>query len=66
MKNEPVAIAGAITAALIATVALLGWVLSWEPELVALIDAMLAAWVLVVAKFVRARVSPVVDTSEPM
>jgi hypothetical protein len=56
--GEPVTIAAALTAAINATLGILLFV-GVEPELVGVLQGAAAAWVIVVALIVRARVTPI-------
>lgn len=58
MNNEPVALTSAITAAILATVALLAFV-GVSQEVVGAIGTAATAWVIVIAAVVRSRVTPV-------
>jgi hypothetical protein len=58
LSTEPVTVASAVTAALVATVNVLGLLLDWSAELIAALNLMLGAWVIAVAVVVRARVTP--------
>lgn len=58
MNNEPVALTSAITAAILATVALLAFV-GVSQEVIGAIGAAATAWVIVIAAVVRSRVTPV-------
>jgi len=56
--NEPVSMYAAITAAVTATVNLLGLLFSWSGDLIASLNLCLIAWVGVGAYVVRGRVTP--------
>lgn len=58
MHTEPVALTGAITAAITATLAILMFA-GVDPDLVGAITLAATGWVAVVAAVVRSRVSPV-------
>lgn len=57
MNSEPVAITTAITAAILATVALLAFV-GVPQDAIAAIDAAAAAWVIAIGAIVRSKVTP--------
>lgn len=56
--NEPVTVAGAINAAILATTAVLALVLSWDASVVAAVNIALSAWIIVIALVVRSVVTP--------
>jgi hypothetical protein len=58
VDNEPVSLAGAVNAAIAATMAVLIGAEIVSPEVGALLLACLVAWIGVAAWFVRARVTP--------
>lgn len=57
-SREPVSVSTAITAALVATVNLLGLLLEWSAETIASLNLAVGAWVVAVAVVVRRRVTP--------
>lgn len=56
--DEPVQLSGLINAALLATINLLGLILNWDVAVVAGLNLVVGAWVLVAMRLVRARVTP--------
>jgi fatty acid desaturase len=57
-QNEPVTLAGAITAAITATINLLALVFGWDGTIVAGLNLAIGAWVVVVSFIVREKVTP--------
>jgi len=57
-NTEPVTLAAALNAALVATVNLLAIIFNWEADVIAGLNLVLGAWIAVVAFFVRQRVTP--------
>lgn len=57
-KMEPVTLSAAITAALLATVNLLAYLLDWSDTATQLVNICVAAWVLVASMVVRQMVTP--------
>jgi hypothetical protein len=59
MESEPVRITTAATAALVATVNVLGMVLGWSGDLIAGLNVVAAAWVGLLGVWIRSKVTPV-------
>ena len=59
VTNEPVSIGTALTAAVVATINLLGIVLSWSGDVVAALNIAAAAWVGLLGFYLRSKVTPV-------
>jgi uncharacterized membrane protein len=56
--TEPVTLASAVTTALLVTVSLFAYLFSWSGDVVALINLVIGAWVVVISLVVRGRVTP--------
>lgn len=56
--REPVALSSAVTAALVATVNLLGLLFDWSGEVLAALNGAIGLWVVVVSVAVRRKVTP--------
>ena len=61
LKTEPATLTTALTAAIVATVNVLGILFDWSADLIAGLNIAAAAWVGVLGFIIRARVSPVLD-----
>ncbi len=58
VEREPVALFGALSAAILATDALIGYVLSWSERLLGLVDVVVIGWLTVAVWWLRSRVTP--------
>jgi len=58
IKTEPVSITTALTAAVVATINVLGLLLDWSSDLIAGLNVVAAAWVGVLGFWLRMKVSP--------
>ncbi len=58
IKTEPVSITTALTAAIVATINVLGILLDWSADLIAGLNIAAAAWVGVLGFWLRMKVSP--------
>ena len=58
IKTEPVSITTALTAAVVATINVLGLLLDWSADLIAGLNIAAAAWVGVLGFWLRMKVSP--------
>ena len=59
LENEPAALTTAITAAVVATINVLGIIFGWSAELLAGLNIAAAAWVAVLGFLIRRMVKPV-------
>lgn len=57
-QEQPVTLAGAVTAAITATVNLLALIFGWDGTIVAGLNLVIGAWIVVISFVVRARVTP--------
>jgi uncharacterized membrane protein len=57
-QEQPVTLAGAVTAAITATVNLLALIFGWDGTIVAGLNLVLGAWIVVISFVVRAKVTP--------
>jgi hypothetical protein len=62
IESEPVRITTAATAAVVATVNVLGMVLGWSGDLIAGLNVVAAAWVGLLGVWIRSKVTPVAAT----
>ena len=65
LGSEPVRIGTAFTAALVATVNVLGMTLNWSGDLIAGLNVAGAAWVGLLGVWLRSKVTPVASTTPP-
>ena len=59
LTTEPATLTTAISAAVIATINVLGIILNWSPDLIAGLNIAAAAWVAVLGFWIRSKVVPV-------
>ena len=59
ITNEPVSITTALTAAIVATINVLGILLNWSADLIAGLNIAAAAWIGVLGFWIRSKVTPV-------
>jgi uncharacterized membrane protein len=57
-QEQPVTLAGAVTAAITATVNLLALIFGWDGTIVAGLNLVIGAWIVVISFVVRAKVTP--------
>jgi uncharacterized membrane protein len=62
-QEQPVTLAGAVTAAITATVNLLALIFGWDGTIVAGLNLVIGAWIVVISFVVRARVTPSRDVA---
>jgi len=62
LRTEPVTITTALSAAVVATINVLGILLNWDADLIAGLNIAAAAWVALLGFWIRSRVTPVVPT----
>ena len=65
LSTEPVSITTAITAAIIATINVLGILLDWPADTIAALNIAAAAWVGVLGYWLRLKVTPVATLPAP-
>ena len=65
LGSEPVRIATAFTAALVATVNVLGMTFDWSGDLIAGLNVAAAGWVGLLGIWLRSKVTPVASTPPP-
>ena len=58
LKTEPAALTTAITAAVVATINVLGIVLNWSADLIAGLNIAAAGWIGVLGFWIRSKVEP--------
>lgn len=58
LTTEPVSITTALTAAIVATINLLGIVLNWSGDVIAALNIAAAAWVGLLGFYLRSKVTP--------
>ena len=66
IKTEPVSITTALTAAIVATINVLGILLDWSPDVIAGLNIAAAAWIGVLGFYLRAKVTPVATLPPPV
>ena len=64
ITNEPAALTTAVTAAVVATINVLGIVFNWSADLLAALNIAAAAWVAVLGFWIRSKVVPVQPLQE--
>ena len=64
ITNEPVSITTALTAAVVATINVLGILLNWSADLIAGLNIAAAAWIGVLGFYLRMKVTPVATLEE--
>ncbi len=64
IKSEPVSITTALTAAIVATINVLGLLLDWSADLIAGLNIAAAAWIGVLGFWIRSKVTPVAAAEE--
>lgn len=64
LTNEPAALTTAITAAVVATINVLGLVFGWSADLLAGLNIAAGAWVAVLGLWIRSKVVPVKPLQE--
>jgi fatty acid desaturase len=57
-QEQPVTLAGAVTAAITATVNLLALIFGWDGTIVAGLNLVIGAWIVVISFVVKAKVTP--------
>ena len=65
LTTEPVALTTALTAAVVATINVLGILLDWSADLIAGLNIAAAAWIGVLGFYLRAKVTPVATLPPP-
>ena len=65
LESEPVRIGTAFTAALVATINLLGMTLGWSGDLIAGLNVAAAGWVGLLGVWLRSKVTPVASITPP-
>ena len=64
IKTEPVSITTALTAAIVATINVVGLLVNWSADLIAGLNIAAAAWIGVLGFWIRTKVTPIATTSE--
>ena len=64
LSTEPVSITTALTAAVVATINVLGILLNWSADLIAGLNIAAAAWIGVLGFYLRMKVTPVATLEE--
>ena len=59
LKNEPASLTTALTAAVVATINVLGIIFNWSTDLLAALNIAAAAWIAVLGFWIRSKVVPV-------
>lgn len=65
LKSEPVRVTTAVTAALVATINVLGMSLDWPGDLIAGLNVAASAWVGLLGVWLRSKVTPVASIPPP-
>jgi hypothetical protein len=65
LESEPVRIGTAFTAALVATINVLGMTLGWSGDLIAGLNVAAAGWVGLLGVWLRSKVTPVASITPP-
>lgn len=65
LSNEPASLTTAISAAVIATVNVIGMLLNWSADLIAALNIAAAAWIAVLGFWIRSKVTPVSQIPPP-
>lgn len=66
LSTEPVSITTALTAAVVATINVLGILLNWSADLIAGLNIAAAAWIGVLGFYLRSKVAPTATLPPPV